>query len=323
MKYSDNAINILTTLTFKGIGRAWIVKNLGFECFDAESIISLINNSPQIKERITVEIFEEKKEHILRVIHNNEPYIDGIVAIGDPEFPQHRGLVKNSDQPVFLFYRGNISLLNKNNRNIAVIGLLNPDTEIENIEKKVISALVEKNITIISGLALGCDTVAHEQTLLCGGKTVAILPSPLRSVLPSSNRTLADIIVKKGGLLISEYITDAKSKNMLSSRYQERDRLQALFSDGIILSASYAKNDQGNDSGSRLAMQYAKEYKIQRALIYDEYFANNPKFDLNRQYLNEDSSITVIDGLSISARLNDMFFKTKSNSQPSLFDFEL
>ena len=319
MKYSDNALNVLTALTFKGVGRAWIVKNIGTESPYITDIVKLLNTLKNRKEEITVEHFEDKKKQILRVIHDNAPYIDGVVAIGDPDFPQHRGNVKNSDRPVFLFYKGDISLLQKSNHNITVIGLLNPDDEIESTEKTIISKLVEQNITIISGLALGCDTIAHEQTLICGGKTIAILPSPLASILPSSNKTLAEGIVKRGGLLVTEYLTGARSKTMLSSRYQERDRLQALFSDGIILSASYAKNDKGNDSGSRLAMQYAQEYSIRRALIYDEGFADNPKFDLNRQYISEDRNITVLNKKNQYTRLKEWFSERAMYTQPSLF----
>lgn len=64
----------------------------------------------------------------------------------------------------------------------------------------------------------------------------------------------------------------------LSSRYKERDRLQVLFCDTIVLAASYSKNSverwnlhgQKLDSGARLAMEYAKEYKISRAVMYDQ-----------------------------------------------------
>jgi DNA processing protein len=113
--------------------------------------------------------------------------------------------------------------------------------------------------------------------------------------MPATNKELANEIVRKNGLLISEYYENAKSKMELGSRYQERDRLQALFSDCIILSASYAKNDQGNDSGSRLAMEYALNYSIPRAVIYDpEINLNNPKYDLNRQLIRAQKDITVI-----------------------------
>ncbi len=76
-------------------------------------------------------------------------------------------------------------------------------------------------------------------------QTIAILPSPLNNILPK-NQDLAFQIVENGGLLISEYGNDSKNPMELSSRYKERDRLQALFCDTIILAASYAQ-----DSGER------------------------------------------------------------------------
>jgi DNA processing protein len=105
---------------------------------------------------------------------------------------------------------------------------------------------------------------------------------------------LATDIVANGGLLISEYLTAPKSKMELSGRYQERDRLQALFSNSIVLAASYAKNDIGNDSGSRLAMGYAKDYSIPRAVIYDQdLHLNNPMFDLNRKIIQEEPCVII------------------------------
>ena len=103
-----------------------------------------------------------------------------------------------------------------------MIGLLTPSQEIEAIERKLVSGLVTNGAVIVSGLALGCDSIAHLQTLDSNGKTVAILPSPLNDIMPAKNRGLATDIVANGGLLISEYLTAPKSKMELSGRYQER-----------------------------------------------------------------------------------------------------
>lgn len=294
MIYTENAINILTTKTFKGIGNAWIVKNLSTEKSQSK-IIELLNEGAKEDYLITYEEFEKKKAIVLNALKKSAGHIDGVVAIGDSNFPHHKGIVKNSERPVFLFYRGNLSLLESSNKNVAVIGLLNPDSGIEETEKIVVAELVKNGATIVSGLALGCDTIAHKQAIASKGKTVAILPSPLNSIMPATNKGLAEEIVKTDGLLITEYLTEAKSKRELGGRYQERDRLQALFSNVIVLSASYAKNDKGNDSGSRLAMGYAQSYSIPRAVIYNpETDLSNPMFDLNRQYIKEQKDIIVI-----------------------------
>ena len=233
MIYSENSINILTAKTYKGIGRAWIVKNLR-ENETVDTIVNLLNIDAKEDYHITLEAFERNKERIREDILRLEGLIDGIVAIGDEIFPHYRGKVKNSEQPIVLFYRGDISLLKETNKNIAVIGLTNPDSDIEKIEQEMVSEMVKNGVTIVSGLALGCDSIAHRQTLRSNGKTVAILPSPLNNILPAKNIELANEIVRKNGLLITEYYADARSKKELGGRYQERDRLQALFSDSII-----------------------------------------------------------------------------------------
>jgi DNA processing protein len=299
MIYTENALNVLTAKTYKGIGRAWIVKNLNNNK-KVDAIISLLNKDTKEDYQITQEDFEKKKNIVINAIKKAEAFMDGVVAIGDTDFPPFRGIVKNSEQPIFLFYRGNLSLLKATNKNVAVIGLLNPDNDIEKIEKEVVAELIKNGVTIVSGLALGCDTIAHKQALDSNGKTLAILPSPLNNILPATNKELAIEILDRGGLLITEYLTDAKSKIELGSRYQERDRLQALFSDSIVLSASYTKNDLGNDSGSRLAMGYAYDYSIPRAVIYNyETDINNLKYDLNRQYIKEQKDIIVINRKNI------------------------
>ena len=117
------------------------------------------------------------------------------------------------------------------------------------------------------------------------------------------NKGLAFQIVEEGGLLVTEYGNDFKSQMELSSRYKERDRLQALFCDTIVLAASYSQNSaerwnmvgQKLDSGARLAMGYAKNYGIKRAVMYDKHIDyNNPMFDLNRDIMLEQKDITII-----------------------------
>ena len=141
MKYTENSINILTAKSYKGIGNAWIVKKLrGNESVD--TIVSLLNKT--IKgEPTTVEEFESLKRNFeAKLIEKIENYCDGFVALGDHNFPQYRGIVKESEQPVFLYYKGNIELLSIENKNISVIGLLNPEGDIEDRERQIVSHFV-------------------------------------------------------------------------------------------------------------------------------------------------------------------------------------
>jgi DNA processing protein len=307
MKYTKNSINILTAKSYKGIGNAWIVKNLKGNEY-VHTIVSLLNNKIVIP--TTVEDFENRKsEFETRLIQKFENFCDGFVALGDDKFPQYRGNVKDSERPVFLYYKGNIDLLNIENKNISVIGLLNPEGNIESRERNIVAEFVKKGATIVSGLAFGCDSISHQQALDSAGKTIAILPSPLNNILPARNKGLAYQIVEEGGLLVTEYGNDFKSQMELSSRYKERDRLQALFCDTIVLAASYAQNSNERwkmfgkklDSGARLAMGYAREYNIPCAVMYDDNLdANNPMFDLNRDIIQQQSDIIIITQENVS-----------------------
>lgn len=324
MKITENALNVLAVRLYKGVGRAWLYKNLkGGE--SVAQLAHLLNTASKQPQPVTAAELHALREQIRAQLLPLAACMDGVVGLGDADFPQVRGKVKNSEQPVVLFYRGDVSLLSPASQNIAVIGLLQPDDSTIEREQAMVDELLSHGAVIVSGLALGCDSVGHQQALRRGGKTVAILPSTLQQILPAQNRPLAEEIVRKGGLLLTEYYLPTRSPMEQSGRYQERDRLQALFSDAVVLTASYAKNDLGLDSGSRLAMGYARDYGITRALMYDaELDAENPKFDLNRQIIGEEPDVVQISCASrsaVAARLcrTAVTVQTDLGEQGSLF----
>lgn len=235
---------------------------------------------------------------------NGNPIELGFTVKRDEEkttVPNRRGA------PHLLLYRGDISLLNKDNylKNVAVIGLLDPTEDIAAREASFVEKIVKKGGNIVSGLALGCDTVAHRACMDNGGKTIAVLPSRLDNILPKENRGLAEEIVEKGGLLVTEYYNEPVERYELSARYIERDRLQAFFSNSIVLTASYRhpeKNDTPypldglkRDSGSRHAMKIAGENGRKRYVLYNEKTdADNQMFDLNRDLLAAKDNPAII-----------------------------
>lgn len=323
MKYTRHALNVLTARSYNGIGPAWIIDNLTPDD-DMESIVSKLERTTRQK----ITNFAEKRDQYTMLLHQKlESCCDGIVAYGDKDFPEYR-TKKKGDCPVLLFYKGNLDLLNIDNPKITVIGLLNPEEDIVKRERKMVAEFVQNGATIVSGLALGCDSVAHRQALDSGGKTIAILPSPLSNILPAQNKALAAEIVAKGGLLITEYGKAVDNLQALRGRYTQRDRLQALFCDTIVLAASYVHNSATRwpklsrkklDSGARLAMQYAQEWEIPRAVMYDESTdKDNPMFDLNREIKETAAIILQSDNLTESVR-NIMSRKANLSRQTSLF----
>lgn len=219
-----------------------------------------------------------------------EEYNISLVCCFDTEFPSIPTHIKYSEKPFLFAYKGDINLLKNLKDNIAVIGTLNPTEDIKNREEKLVQELVKNGLNIVSGLAKGCDSIAHKGCLENGGKTIAILPSTLEKIFPRENKQLADNIIANGGLVITEYITEPKNRYETIKRFIDRDRLQALFSSAIILIAS---NSYGKgDSGSRHAMNKAKEYKSKRFCMYDEkQDLNNPLFGLNRDEITSGAEI--------------------------------
>ena len=288
MRISDNVLNALAACECRGIGKAWINKNLhGGET--TEQVVRLVSEKD-----CSVDVcgFERRKAAIKAEICALGDAIDGVTGIGDTDFPVIPSGVKEGDRPIALFYKGDISLIKTVRDNVAVIGLLTPSEQIEDDERKVVSKLVGQGKCIVSGLALGCDSIGHRETLDCGGKTVAFLSSPLTEINPPSNRPLASEIVANGGLLVSEYFRRAHSRREFIGRYAERDRLQAMFAEAVVLAASYSQRDYGKDSGSRFAMGKAIEYGIPRYVIYDSTRDNqNPMFNLTRESISNGAKI--------------------------------
>lgn len=239
---------------------------------------------------------------------------EGFVCVYDDDFPVINRKVKNNgDKPYLLFYNGDLSLLGNLNNNVAVIGLIDPDEEIVKRESKIVKRLVENNLIIVSGLAKGCDTVAHKVCLESNGKTIAILPSQLSKIYPAENRELAEEIVNKGGLLITEYYKDPVSRYESINRFIERDRLQAMFSKAIILIASYRKGE--GDSGSRHALEAAKMYGIERYAMYNsEIDEQNKRFGLNKDLVNGEEQVKIL----VTSSINQIKDLENPNLSPNL-----
>ena len=288
MQISDNALNVLAACEYRGIGKAWVNKNLR----GGESVAQIV---PMVSEKdgtATVSDFERRRLKIRSEIELLGEAIDGVVGLGDEDFPEIQPAVKAADRPIALFYRGDISLIKNVSSNVAVIGLLTPSERIEKEERAVVHKLVADGKCIVSGLALGCDTIGHREVLDCGGKTVTFLSSPLTEINPPSNRPLAWEIVENGGLLVTEYFRKALSKREFIGRYAERDRLQAMFAGAVVLAASYSQKDVGKDSGSRFAMGKAAEYGVPRYVMYNpKRDGADPMFNLSREEILKGAKI--------------------------------
>lgn len=130
----------------------------------------------------------------------------GITILEDKDYPER--LASLEDAPFVLYVRKHAgvtdSLADLTDISLAVIGTRKMTLYGKDVCERLVTQLVDRGMTIVSGLALGIDSVAHRTALGAGGKTVAVLAGGVESVYPPSNTGLGREIVKNGAI-ISEY----------------------------------------------------------------------------------------------------------------------
>lgn len=134
------------------------------------------------------------------------------------------------DFPKILYCRGNLSLLTKTC--FAVVGTRKLTSYGKEVVQNVVRGLVQSGFVIVSGLALGIDTVAHQTTLDCEGKTIAVLGTPVDQIYPPENSKLAQSILNNDGLIISEYPSGYPG---LKVNFALRDRIISGLSKGVLV----------------------------------------------------------------------------------------
>jgi DNA processing protein len=146
----------------------------------------------------------------------------------DDNYPKR---LKNCNDFPFMFYYKGDDFFNRS-KVIAVVGTRNASDYGCEIVKKIISEIAGYDISVVSGLAMGIDTMAHEQSLAFGLNTVAVLGSGLGVIYPAFNKKLANRIVDYGGTIISEFPHD-----MIPDRnnFPRRNRIIAGMSDATIV----------------------------------------------------------------------------------------
>lgn len=154
------------------------------------------------------------------------------------------------EAPALIHLLGNKELLYKEN-SIAIIGSRNADDVGCKIAYQLAKDYALKGNTIVSGLALGCDTAAHRGCLDAEGQTIAIVASGLDITHPKVNKTLQEEIVAKGGTIVSEHPFGMKAN---PTRLVARCRMQVALTQSVIVAQCPII------SGTMYAVRFAQEY---------------------------------------------------------------
>ncbi len=191
------------------------------------------------------EIDEAKQEKIL-----DQEQIT-CVTIEDIDFPP---LLKEINDPPFcLFVRGK---LNPKDFSLAIVGTRKNSPYGKQVTEKIVTELSQNGITIISGLALGIDGIAHTASIQSNGITIAVLGSGInrQHIYPAKHKQLSEKIISSGGAIISEYPPGTLPNKFT---FPKRNRIVAGMSLGTLVIEAPQKS--GALITADCALQYNRE----------------------------------------------------------------
>lgn len=168
------------------------------------------------------------------------------VCLSDPDYPQALKYISNP--PLILYSRGDLAKALQG-VNLAVVGTRKPSYYGTQMCRKLLKPVCENGACIISGLAVGIDTVAHQTALTAGSKTIAVLASGLEQIYPPSNRDLAARICENGAL-ISEYEPGSELERW---NFPDRNRIISALAKAVLII------EGAIDSGAMLTARFALE----------------------------------------------------------------
>lgn len=170
-----------------------------------------------------------------------------VIAFDDEEYPE---LLRHiEDPPIVLFVAGDLKALNER-LCISAVGTRKASEYGIKATKGVCGALAERGTAIISGLAVGLDSAAHQACLDVGGKTVGVLGCGILVNYPADSAKLKREIVDNGGAVISELLPNARSSR---GYFHIRNRIISGMSHGTIVL------EAGEKSGALLTAAHALE----------------------------------------------------------------
>jgi DNA processing protein len=129
------------------------------------------------------------------------------------------------------------------------------------------SLLAARGVTVLSGLARGIDTVAHEACLDAGGRTIAVLGSGIRRIYPQENLELAERIVKAGAV-VSQFWPDAAPT---SYSFPRRNVVTSGMGQGTVVVEASATS--GAKMQARLAIEHGKQVFLLKSLVTERAWA--------------------------------------------------
>jgi len=227
-------LNLLLSIDGIGPGK---IRNLLCKFHTLENILSAGFNSLREVDGISdnlakrvhygIRRFDELKTVINKELEKLEKLHTSIITMWDKDYPAL--LKKIYDPPLILYVKG--ELVEADNFSIAIVGTRLPTNYGKIQAEKFTANLAQQNITIVSGMARGIDSVAHRTALKNDRRTIAIIGSGMDVIYPPENKKLFEEITERGAV-ISEYKPGTKPD---AQNFPKRNRIISGLSLGCIV----------------------------------------------------------------------------------------
>jgi len=272
MVCSDITHKLLILSKIKGIGPRALIQLSEIKNFDLLSFSELAEEHKVLKKKLEdIDLLDAEKEAQYDITEA-ENSSSKIISILDNIYPVlMRDII---DRPAIIYIKGNFHF--QENKSIAIIGTREPTEHGKIITERISEFFIENNYSIISGLAIGCDTLAHEVAVENSVHTVAVLSHGLQTIAPKQNMDLAKKILDTGGLLLTEYPFGTPVRPF---QYVQRDRIQAALSKAVVMILSDLKG--GSLHASSAILKYNRILAVPFPTNQD-IKNNSPKIEANK-----------------------------------------
>ncbi len=228
-----------------------------------------------------------------------------IRSLNIEDFPK---LLKEiSDPPKKLNIQGKFPK-EKNMKYLAVVGSRKYSSYGKSVCESLISGLSSYNICIVSGLALGIDSIAHNCAIDCNLKTIAVPGSGLsdKALYPKTHINLRNKILEKDGCLLSEFDNDFEATPY---SFPQRNRIMAGLSDAVLVIEAEIK------SGTLITSKFATEYNRDVLTVPQNIFSKTsegPNMLLKLGATPITKSEDILTALKIAPKENNLFSNTEN-----------
>lgn len=161
----------------------------------------LKNNIPYLSSKLNI-LEKDFYKCYLRVKDSFSKLTDDVILVKKGDGVYSKLLANTDGTPPFLFLKGNVHLLNE--KSVCVVGSRNASVESMKKTEKLVKALIKRNIVVNAGLAKGIDTATHKTALENGGRTIAVIGTPINQYYPKENKDL-QLSIEEKGLVVSQF----------------------------------------------------------------------------------------------------------------------